>query len=253
MSIGSYIFPFPPITRGHQLKFTRTKLQAVLALSIAEVTPTVSLSRSDSEEPLKIFINARIQWATHPSKPLTIAAWRNLFSTPNERLRYAGGSIAAFVCMRSRTNPDKTLQLGHVGGAVRVHWKYPVEDNWRDVMAFVTIPSQESGESFNVTHVLERHWLLEGGKVAPLPGEEFIISLDKKCFIAWWNWGGLEQELKGKKLVQIPSPEISRSREPEEDEVMSYGCWEWEDDEGNEMIFLDVVIEGEPALVKFEE
>ena len=155
--------------------------------------------------------------------------------------------------MRSLTNPGKGSLLPRPHGIV--HWKYPHQDDWTEVMDFVTVPSAESGECLHVKHVLERDRVTSDERYAPMPGERCTVSLEPDFFVAWWNWGAIEEELKGKRFVYIPDPSISGRKDstPKPNEVLSYGCWETEDEEGYPMLFLDVVQEGEPAVLEFEE
>ena len=153
--------------------------------------------------------------------------------------------------MRSVTDPAKGLPLAHPSSAVRVHWKFPAEDDWREVMEFVTIPAENSGESLRVTRILERKWLLQGA-TKPEPGEQYRLSVNADCFVAWWNWGSLDGALKDAKLVHVPSPAISDRKDSElkPNEILSYGAWEVEDDEGNEMVYLDFEAGGEGPAVQ---
>jgi hypothetical protein len=70
---------------------------------------------------------------------------------------------------------------------------------------------------------------------------------DRSPGIEWWNWGALDAELKGKKLGYVADPVLNeKSREEAAkkipgDLVLGYDNWkDGEDEEGNEMVWLEV-------------
>ena len=213
----------------------------------------MQLDASDTDQPFEIAVQARIKWSTRPTEPLTLSAWRNLFQAPeNGTSPHGGGTIASHVSLSSVNDPTKALQLGRVSPGVRVNWKYPVADDWREAMDFATIPAQNSGESLRVARTLERKWLAQAG-TGPRPDGEYALSVDPECFVAWWNWGSLNGSLENKSFVHVPDPATSGRRDGNlgANDVLSYGAWEAEDDEGNEMVYLDFASEGAAPVVKF--
>jgi len=148
---------------------------------------------------------------------------------------------------------------------MRHRFAEPDRDDWQKQLAFITIPSLASGQSYEVTRNLSRGELLMYDKrnppVVPLPGEEYELALDcesARAFrVDWWNWGSLEDELKGKKLIAWVDPRLNdiEDRTPPGDPyVLSYAAWDdIEDDDGNEMVWLEIEQDKTPVTVRFVE
>jgi hypothetical protein len=161
--------------------------------------------------------------------------------------------------MLSITEPRRSLSVGPLPRHLRIHWADPYPaDNWRDLMGFVTIPSYASGEELLVTRTLEREDLFSktwaGTYNIPRPGEEFELGLDSDFYVEWWNWGDLEGDLKDKKFVVLPNPKYSDRDDPPPPDpyLLPYACWDdFEDDEGREMIYLQIDQSEETKRVKF--
>lgn len=165
--------------------------------------------------------------------------------------------------IKSVADSQKTLCTGGLPSkARRIHWAQPEERDFRDQMSFITVPSLESGESFSMTRqfpmdsvLLERE---KEGCAMPEPGEEFTVQLRSECHVEWWNWGSLQGDLREKKFINLPHPSVSGRRKEEyelgDQWVLGYG-WnlDWEDEEGDEMIYFELQTE-EPGLrIKFCE
>ena len=223
----------------------RSKLEAVVALSIVAAPSTVPLNAPHTDQPVEIIFDARIKWSTRPAEPLTLSAWGNLFRTPGDE-----GTIVWFLCLRPVGDLKEARPLRYVSSAFRHNVKYPNGDDWREKMEWVTIPAQDGGESLRVTRTLARKWLARSGLI-PRADRDYVLSVDPKRSVVWWNWGSLDGTLAGKRLVNIPRPDISGREEGlGADDVLSYGAWEDEDEEGNEMRYLDFEAEGELPIVK---
>ncbi|KAI9811402.1 MAG: hypothetical protein M1826_003192 [Phylliscum demangeonii] len=241
----------------------RKQLQAILSVSITDCTPVVSLSAADDESPFEITVSARITWSAHPSRPLTLSTWRTPFNEPVDGLPYTGDSIAHAVRMQSATDPGQRLAtLGRPHPSYRVHFKEPDgREDWRTQMAFMTVPSWASGQSVTVRRVLERRFLFppadhDADALIPRPGDAFDLLLDADIVVAWWNWGDLERDLKEKKFVNWPDPRLNDRHDPPPPEpyLLPYACWEPpEDEDGNEMVYLDVEQDPAPRRIRFVE
>lgn len=136
-----------------------------------------------------------------------------------------------------------------------------MEEDWKEKLGFVTIPCASSGQSYNIERAVDLSQLLED---PPKPGDAFEINLSSAQFergpgIEWWNWGNLEGDLKGKKLGWRGDPKLNeKSREEEgkklpHDLVLSFENWrDAEDDEGNQMVWLEIVFGSDRDLVRVE-
>ena len=78
--------------------------------------------------------------------------------------------------------------------------------------------------------------------------------------VRWWNWGDLEGDLKGKVLGDRTDPSLnSMDRETERKKlpdnlVLPYAAWEdFEDEEGNEFVWLEVEFDETSMGVKVVE
>jgi hypothetical protein len=75
----------------------------------------------------------------------------------------------------------------------------------RPEASFITVPSQDSGEEVTINHALTSTRLFAYSKKVSAEnvtvGEKYSISLrDDYVGTTWWCWGGLDEDLKGKKL-----------------------------------------------------
>ena len=229
-------------------------MQAVIALSIDASPATLRLDATDAEEPFEIGLCARIKWSARPAEPLTLSTWGTLFECflPPEQ---TGGyvPIASSVFLRTVKDPIHSLPMNHPRPGCCYNIKEPMEDDWREAMEFLTLPAQESGERLRATCTLKRKWLSKDEKWSPRPGDEYRLSVDADCRVAWWNWGSLDGNLKGRRFTHCPSPRISPGslKWLREGDVQSYGAWDEEDEEGNEMVFLECVAEAETPTILF--
>ena len=177
----------------------RASLQATLAFSISTSSPQIDLSASDEKNPFRLIVSVRIQWSKEPSKPITVCALRNALDTGS------AVNLGAFN-MTSNTNPDKWLSLDLMPTG-RPHFEDDWPANLRDAMEFITIPSQESGESVKVEHILKRDMItgnLQTGRRSNdtlESGEICTLQLSDNISIGWWHWGGLQDDLKDKKFA----------------------------------------------------
>jgi len=99
----------------------------------------------------------------------------------------------------------------------------------------------------------------------PNSSSKFRLKLDPSAFqhspgIAWWNWGDLQGELKGKKLGSVGDPKLNdKDREEERkklDDDFELGYEDWkdvEDDEGNDMVWLEVQFDEGVVEVDFDQ
>lgn len=171
--------------------------------------------------------------------------------------------MSKYLHLRSISNPSKML-LGDRRGAYWVHESEPDTDNWQSHYGFITIPSQASGHNYQLTRHITRDDIFwrskDNPEAASRPGEEFdlVLDLNTRYFgVQWWNWGSLEDDLKEKKFIDLPDPHVNGREDrtpPPDPYLLPFGCWEdREDDEGNEMVFLEVESDSTPVRVKFVE
>lgn len=186
-------------------------VQATLTVRLTTAQPTISLSAlTTKKSPVLVFhIHIRCASSTHPSRPITIFTPHTIFDdshTPedghmdNLALGMLGGGL-------TRTSePKKRISFGYFM-IHRVRQENDTAPDLRDRPSarFLTIPAQETGEEVVVKHTVtsERLFAYADGMTAEdlVVGERYRAGLSEGYVGAtWWCWGGLEEELRGKKL-----------------------------------------------------
>ncbi|OTA99590.1 hypothetical protein M426DRAFT_16266 [Hypoxylon sp. CI-4A] len=173
--------------------------QGKIAVKLA-TTPQLSLS--DDNAALDLKLSLRIVSSAQKDRPLTLCVNDSIFDIfdPED-----GGmdmpSRGAFGSIRSTDPSRRGISLG----LFRIN-KVPDTDS-PDLLEsgyrVITVPGD--GSWVNITHKLswDRIFKYEEKRTkADLEvGEKFVISINKGYLgTLWWCWGGLEDELKGKRL-----------------------------------------------------
>ncbi|WEW57134.1 hypothetical protein PRK78_002594 [Emydomyces testavorans] len=221
----------------------RTELQSIIEISISSTNPSPARF-STSNPKLSLTISARQTWSAHPDRPLTLCTRHTPLDVAVPGREWTGES------MKRHFMVNKACSALTRRGAMIHHYKTPDEDDWQQKLGFITLPPAASGGSYSVTREVNFTELL-GADVSQKVGTIFGLELHPSGLmgtpgIEWWNWGDLEGELKGKNLGYRGDPKLNdKNREEEKktlgDIVLPFGCWEdTEDDEGNEMVWLEV-------------
>ena len=132
------------------------------------------------------------------------------------------------------------------------------EDTWpanlREAMEFITVPSQDSGQSIQVEHLLKREMItgnLDTGRKGNdklESGERCTLQLSDNISIGWWQWGDVEDDLKNKKFAVQEDPKTDeREKEVtlENDWIRGYEV----QDSASGNILLEALVQGEGAEV----
>jgi hypothetical protein len=184
-----------------------------------------------------------------------MSTWRTPFNVALPGLDYTGESIGSYLSMVSATAPERYLTLGR--SASHSAPRDPgYRTDWRKRMGFITIPSLASNDTFYIKRVLSRKELTSHD--GPKAGEEFKVALSEDTYVAWWNWGDVEDDLKDREFVCVPDPRLNGKERGEETPqpkiwLMSYGAWDVEDEEGREMIYLQIEHEKDEQRVRFTD
>ncbi|KAF2175778.1 hypothetical protein K469DRAFT_701474 [Zopfia rhizophila CBS 207.26] len=237
-------------------EMNRTQLQSIIQISIS--APNGSPIRISAKSPkLSLTILARQTWSAYPDQPLTLCTRHTPLDIPILGRDWTGGRLKQHL----KISPSEKIPTE---SAQTHHYKEPAEGDWQQKLGFVTIPPASSGKSYSVTREIELGEVFETDGLVKERGV-FEVKLDDMSFkkspgIEWWNWGDLEGEFKGKKLSYRADPKLNdKNREEErkklpDDVVLPYGCWKnTEDDEGNQMAWLEVDFDERPLRVEIVE
>jgi hypothetical protein len=149
-------------------------------------------------------------------------------------------------------NNESYRQLVFNSPAHRHNYRTPAEEDWQEVFGFVTLPSLDSKGAYTIDREIDLSSLTEDCKPNLTTGETVQFKLvdwdyNNSPGIRWWNWGDVGGDLKGKRLGYETDPVLNgKDREDQvnqlpEDLVLGYDNWkDTEDDEGNEMVRLEV-------------
>ena len=178
----------------------RSLLKATLAFSVSLSSYKVDLSTADNEDPLFLTVSVRIKSSVEPSRPITVCTLHNALD------RESAVDLGVFD-MTSKVNPDKWISLNMMP-TIRPSSNNSWPRNLREALQFVTIPSQQSGESFSVKHQLKREMIV--GDLATgrrrndvlESGEVCKVQLNDNISIGWWQWGDMQGDLKDKKFAE---------------------------------------------------
>lgn len=186
--------------------------QATIGVRITTSTPTLSLSRleSDLTEPIvTIQVHLRCLSSTDPSKSVTLFTSGTIFDNTKPEEGHmdnlALGMLGAgLVC--TGAGETKRISLGFF----KVHRARQGNDDTSDLRqrpdaAFVTVPPMSSGEEVVVSYALTSARLFAYSKQVTaedlVEGEKYSIDLNEDYVgTTWWCWGALDKDLKNKKL-----------------------------------------------------
>ncbi|KAF2034828.1 hypothetical protein EK21DRAFT_107457 [Setomelanomma holmii] len=232
----------------------RSELQSVIQFFINSATPYLSTSSPE----VTFTISARQTWSAHPARPLTVSTRHTALDAKIPDRSTPGSYLEQFLSISTSDNGwDRlTYHTSHL----RPNFKNPMADDWQEELGFATIPSLQSGDAYTVDRTI-RLDAFETSRVASfVPGQTLRFHLSEGRNlpgIEWWNWGALDRELKSKKLGYRGDPIYNdKDREEErkhlpDDLVLGYDNWrDVEDDEGNQMVRLEVVFGDTPFVEK---
>ncbi|KAF2824131.1 hypothetical protein CC86DRAFT_326573, partial [Ophiobolus disseminans] len=190
---------------------------ATLCVRITTSSPTISLSalesqfNSTSPSPiLQLSIHISTKTSLHPSRPLTFCTSGTIFTTSRPAEGHidalALGPLGPGLVHTKADGSHKSISLGNL----RIHRARQANDSAPNLLerpdtSFITVPSQASGEECVVTHDISAARLFAfAEQVSPEDlrvGETYAVRLREDYLgTMWWCWGGLEGELKGRKL-----------------------------------------------------
>jgi hypothetical protein len=116
------------------------------------------------------------------------------------------GKLGPGLVCKKEDGSRKVISMGNF----RVHRARQDGDNATNLLerpdtGFVTVPSAESGEELVLTHEISAERLFAyAERIAPEDlevGERYEMKTSENYLgTMWWCWGGLEGDLKGKKL-----------------------------------------------------
>lgn len=210
-----------------KLKCPPDRRQALVVVDISTSSPTLSLS-SPSQDPFQLIVNLRLAHTTLPARPITIKTSHTIFSpAPDSGLdTLALGTVGGLV---SATEPDRKIHLGNFkdhriprGEAVAPDLRQRPDEH------LLTIPAE--GGEVTVRHNLSMERMLKYeerlAREDLRPGEKWRIRLaDGYVGTTWWCWGGLNEELQGKKLsAWQPGINFERTLKPS-DEIVEQEGW----------------------------
>ena len=223
----------------------RSLLKATLAFSVSISSYKVDLSTADDEDPLFLTVSVRIKSSVEPSRPITVCTLHNALD------RESAVDLGVFD-MTSKVNPDKWISLNMMP-TIRPSSNNSWPRNLREALQFVTIPSQQSGESFSVKHQLKREMIV--GDLATgrrrndvlESGEVCKVQLNDNISIGWWQWGDMQGDLKDKKFAEplLDSPIERPSIKENSGDEWIHGLEI--DDPVLGGLLLEAVVEGEGA------
>jgi hypothetical protein len=184
----------------------------------SSVTITLSLSLSSSSfprapvsvaAPLDVIITARITASSRPSSPITLNAFSSLLQ-PNLDPEAFDAFNLDYLRLYREDPVFKPVSLG----AFWPHWGYDdlpahADVRQRNVFELITIPSMDSGEAFEVRHVLSWERIVENTSLdedAVAAGENWSVSITDRAMRPgwhWWTWGDVRDggDLKDKLLL----------------------------------------------------
>lgn len=142
-----------------------------------------------------------------------------------------------------------------------IHYMSPREEDWQQTLGFVTLPPADSKRAYSVKREIDFAEIFKSTAFLK-PGVVFEFGLSppghRTPEVEWWNWGDLEGDLKGKVLSERCDPMLNdKDREEErkklpENVVLACKSWEdKEDDQGNEMVWFEVVFDKREIKVEF--
>ncbi|KAF2127462.1 hypothetical protein P153DRAFT_398794 [Dothidotthia symphoricarpi CBS 119687] len=236
----------------------RSHLQTILQLSGTLKSPNLSLSNPT----VTFTISARQTWSAHPDRPLTICTRHTPLDMEVPGRNWTGDFFSWWIASLEKGSwkplnwmPPATIRCS----------KQPSKEDWQQILGFVTIPSLESGQVYTVDRELDISSLPEEHTLTLSKGETVHFRLEGNNFrrspgIEWWNWGDLNPDFKGKKLGYRGDPWLNdKDREEERkllppDLVLGYENWrDPEDDDGNEMVWLEMEFDETPMCCQVVE
>ncbi|KAI9148786.1 Anther-specific proline-rich protein APG [Paramyrothecium foliicola] len=240
-----------------EANYNWTQLQAGLHWSLAGVAPPImSLNDAASKDPntpvTNLIINVKQICPKRQKQTITICTDHTVLS---ER------ETSSHILMESKNNPQKYLLGGPLTG---VHMRYaePDADNWKKILPFVTIPPGDEGltvtKSISWKHLRQYRGKSLPPDKEPRPGDAYEVRFSearRETFIGWWNWGGLEGDLKLRKLINLVDSKLNGVEDPAPPSppiLLPYGAWDGEcDNAGNDSVRLLNILDITSLSVRF--
>ena len=187
-------------------------VQASINVRITTPKPQLSLSslKAQVSDPvLEFLIHLRCTSSKQPSRAITIFTPETIFDnshTPDDGNmdNLARGMLGGG--LSSTSNPEKRISFGYF----KIHRARQESENAPDLRDrpeahFLTIPPLGSGREVAVKYTLnaERLFAFADGMSAEdlVVGEKYSVGLNEGYVGAtWWCWGGLEGDLRGKRM-----------------------------------------------------
>jgi hypothetical protein len=195
-------------------------------------------------------LSARQIWSANPDRALTVCTRHTPFDVAIPERPWTGVPLGRHVAHRKEDGSWQ--QLEYISPAMRINYQDPEEEDWQEKLGFITIPAMSSEAAYTIDREIDLSYLSNECKPKLLEGGNIEFKLVNEAYknspkMAWWNWGDLEGDLKGKKLGYRSDPVLNdKDREEERkhlpnDLALGFDNWrDTEDDEGNEMIRLEV-------------
>jgi hypothetical protein len=211
--------------------------KATIGVRMTTSRPDLSLKslKSSSQDPiLEINLHLRCLASKQPSRPITFLTSGSVVDTTKPDYGHldnlALGKLGPGLVCDNAVGGRKVISFGYF----KIHRARQDGDDAPNLRerpdnAFVTVPAQDSGEELTVTHTLTAERLFEYAEgITPEDlqiGERYNIYLgDGHLGASWWCWGGLETDLKDKKLHAFSRGEFHllwRGNEPSKEELQN--------------------------------
>nr|OQO16552.1 hypothetical protein B0A51_14838 [Rachicladosporium sp. CCFEE 5018] len=209
-------------------------IEATIAVSISTTPSTLSISamKQEAETLNPVFtinIHARCISGNQPNRAITIKMDGLLFDNTGSGFdTLALGVLSGLVAIDAPEEKRKYISFG----MMRPHY---AREETSDAIclrewpraAFLTVPAMSTGEEVVVNYPITVERLFERdqhkGPDYFAPGEKYRTSVHPGYVgCLWWCWGGLDDELKDKKLNIFKKGErttICAPRRPPDDEI----------------------------------
>ena len=178
-----------------------------LIVTIDTSTPRISLSSAPEELVLLLTAHCRRTGAG----PITLCTAGSVLDN-GHHARHDGVFRGVFLPLTSTSDSKRKIQL-HFSGTPN-YGSHDAIDNLleRDYLRFETVPGKDQG-LLTLTHEISLERLLRYSdlkKEDVQAGEKFTLKINPKKLRGiggWWTWGGLEEDLKGKKFAKWELPD----------------------------------------------
>ncbi|KAK6433723.1 hypothetical protein LTR95_010100 [Oleoguttula sp. CCFEE 5521] len=194
-------------------------VEATIAVSISTTPRTLSIStmKQEAETPNPVFafnIHARCISSTQPNRAITIKSDGQIFDNTGSGFdTLALGVLSGLVAVDAPEERQKYISFG----MMRPHYAREETSDAACLRewprsAFLTVPAMATGEEAVVSYPITVERLFQySHKKTPeyfALGEKYRISIHPGYVgCLWWCWGGLNDDLKDKKLNVVKKGE----------------------------------------------